>query len=233
MLLFLPPFNLLSAIFSLNTPLPRENIRGLKTFLDRYPDFEERGRRRNRDDSSPLKIESFLEIIEQDETPRAAAPVRGAGTRINFEMVYFRRMYGERGVGRLPRKASSSSSSNFFFPGWKFLKGGSRSNWRCHARRWELCVVIRGKRASREMRVREVTCWHRQPPPPPPPSTDLKSVARSPVFTVSPFFLVYRPRAPHMYIYLYIYICRANSSSDNTYAAWSSEKIVEKRSLSS
>lgn len=39
--------------------------------------------------------------------------------------------------------------------------------------------------------------------------------------------------APPICIYIYIYICRANSSSDNTYVAWSFEKIVEKRSLSS
>lgn len=68
-----------------------------------------RGRRsRSRGDSSPLKIESFLEMIEQDETPRAAAPVRG-GDRINFEMVYFRRMCGG-GEAR----ADSSTSGDFF-----------------------------------------------------------------------------------------------------------------------
>ena len=60
----------------------------------------ERERERERDFF--LKIESFLEIIEEDETPRVAAP----GDRINFEMVYFRRMWEE---GRVPTPSSSIS----------------------------------------------------------------------------------------------------------------------------
>ena len=62
----------------------------------------ERERERERERDFFLKIESFLEIIEEDETPRVAAP----GDRINFEMVYFRRMWEE---GRVPTPSSSIS----------------------------------------------------------------------------------------------------------------------------
>lgn len=144
-----------------------------------------RGRRsRSRGDSSPLKIESFLEMIEQDETPRAAAPVRG-GDRINFEMVYFRRMCGGgEGKGRLVYLGRLLQTRPH--PGWKFQKGafdriGGRAEEEERAAlssegkgRARGCVYVRSRADTDNLLL------HLLP--------DLKSVARSPVFTVSPFF---------------------------------------------
>lgn len=144
-----------------------------------------RGRRsRSRGDSSPLKIESFLEMIEQDETPRAAAPVRG-GDRINFEMVYFRRMCGG-GEAR-----ADSSTSGDFFKLVPIQDGNSRRARSIESvgaprRRRRAALSSEGKGRARGcvyVRSRADTdnlLLHLLP--------DLKSVARSPVFTVSPFF---------------------------------------------
>lgn len=95
-------------------------------------------------------------MIEQDETPRAAALVRG-GDRINFEMVYFRRMCGGgEGKGRLVYLGRLLQTRPH--PGWKFQKGAfDRIGGRAEEEE-ESCVVIRGKRARARMRVREVTC---------------------------------------------------------------------------
>lgn len=115
-----------------------------------------RGRRsRSRGDSSPLKIESFLEMIEQDETPRAAAPVRGgAGSTSKWFISGGCVGEGRQGQTRLPRETSSNSSPSRM----EIPEGRVRSNRWARRGGGESCVVIRGKRARARMRVREVTC---------------------------------------------------------------------------
>lgn len=90
---------------------------------------------------------------------------------------------GRQGQTRLPRETSSNSSPSRM----EIPEGRVRSNRWARRGGGESCVVIRGKRARARgcvyVRSRADTdnlLLHLLP--------DLKSVARSPVFTVSPFF---------------------------------------------